>query len=279
MNIVRYLVVLFITFAGALTVPVAQESENLTDDVDYSQNEIVRRTPNFVMKCSISSKDIMSFLSCAAEETLSIIRRVSKIRSLDILPGLSAVSNGEESRKTEEVQLPADPNQKFFKLVEMIFDATSEFISGRTIKVEFPDFPETSAAISGEEARGKKKKKRQIFDLILKILAIKLMSYGPAIAIVGGIALKALLAAKLAFILATVLGVQSLFGSSGGGIAAFFKGNSGGGSNQGWNSNMGGWESPHGSGGGWDRSFKFEDEHNQGSITAQELAYLQQKPY
>jgi hypothetical protein len=132
-------------------------------------------------------------------------------------------------------------------------------------------------------ARGKKKIRKMLGPLMMGLGAKMLLTVPIGIAIVGFLAVKALIVSKLALLLAGFVALQKLLG--GGGLGSFGGGKNGwsSGVGSGWNAGGSGWS--NGGTGGWSTSgsgassgYYRSFDTNARVDDAHELAYKAQVP-
>lgn len=132
-------------------------------------------------------------------------------------PNAPAVRSGKSLSENEILsELPVDTKEKTGRLIDMASDAASNFLSTHSLQFKLPSDTTQQVARAFEEGRGKMKK--MIGPLALAIGA-KLIAIIPIF--LGGLAIlatKALLLAKIAFVLAAGLGIQKFLGGGGSGF-------------------------------------------------------------
>lgn len=159
----------------------------------------------------------------------------------------SNVRAGKSLSENEIVDsLPADSTEKNGRLWDMALESASNFMGTHNLQFKLPAETTVNMARAIEEGRGKLKK---IAGPLMLAVGAKLLALVPIF--LGGLALlavKALVVAKIAFVLAAVLGFQKFAGGSGGGLNFLSKasgagqqsyGAPAGGSAQGWSSGNG----------------------------------------
>lgn len=112
--------------------------------------------------------------------------------------------------------LPADSKEKNGRLLDMATEAATNFLNSHNLQFKMPAETTQQVARAFEEGRGKMKK--MVGPLALAIGA-KLIAIIPIF--LGGLAIlatKALVLAKIAFILAAGLGLQKFLGGGGAGL-------------------------------------------------------------
>lgn len=129
--------------------------------------------------------------------------------------------------------LPAESSQQTGRLLDLAMDSAANFFGSHALNIKFPAETTQDIARAFEEGRGKLKK---IAGPLILAVAAKLFALIPLF--LGGLVLlatKALVVAKIAFVLAAVLGFQKL-GASGSGfnLLSKFSGAGNSGASQGW---------------------------------------------
>lgn len=153
----------------------------------------------------------------------------------------------------------------------MALESASNFMGTHNLQFKLPAETTVNMARAIEEGRGKLKK---IAGPLMLAVGAKLLALVPIF--LGGLALlavKALVVAKIAFVLAAVLGFQKFAGGSGGGLNLLSK-VSGGGGQQSYGAPAGGSGQGWSSGGGV-ASAQYPYAR---SYDAQDLAYSAQAP-
>lgn len=110
--------------------------------------------------------------------------------------------------------LPADSSEKTGRLLDLAMESASNFFSTHNLQFKMPSETRQEVARAIEEGRGKMKK---MMGPILLAVGAKVLAIIPIA--LGGLVLlatKALVVAKIAFILAVVLGLQKVLGGGGG---------------------------------------------------------------
>lgn len=145
--------------------------------------------------------------------------------------------------------LPTESSQHTGRLLDLAMDSAANFFGSHALNIKFPAETTQEIARAFEEGRGKIKK---IAGPLILAVAAKLFALIPLF--LGGLVLlatKALVVAKIAFVLAAVLGFQKL-GASGSGFNLLSKfSGAGQGASQGWAAAPSqGWSSGAGAGAG-----------------------------
>ncbi|XP_044727543.1 uncharacterized protein LOC123291199 [Chrysoperla carnea] len=196
------------------------------------------------------------FTPCLKKKAVTFFDRVLKLDTIPLADGVNVIKSADvqlpliTSENDLERSLPRNLEARDQQLNEMLIDRIAAFFSSRTVKLSFPSFTSQELSRSVEEGRGKMKK---MMGMMMAGFAMKMAAMVP-IAIAGLFLLagKALITAKIALLLAGIIGLKKLLSQKGGG---------------GHESHSSGWSSGGGGSGGWDRR-SFEDEES-----AQNLAY------
>lgn len=185
----------------------------------------------------------------------------------------SNVRAGKSLSENEIVDsLPSDSTEKNGRLWDMALESASNFMGTHNLQFKLPAETTVNMARAIEEGRGKLKK---IAGPLILAVGAKLIALIPIF--LGGLALlavKALVVAKIALVLAAVLGFQKFAGSSGGGLNLLSKVSGGGGGQQSYGAPAGG------SGQGWSSGAGVASAQYPyaRSYDAQDLAYNAQAP-
>lgn len=184
--------------------------------------------------------------ACLGVKAVTVMERLARAGNLDVMGGaVTLVRTGGQrdarAMPTEaELQsaLPQDSSARSAKIIDMLVDATLRFFESHSVQLRLPHAEPQAVARAIEEGRGKMKK---MMGPILAGVALKIFAIVPiVIGFLGLVAVKALVVAKIAFVIAAVIAAQKLLG--GGGVGAGLGGWTGG-AGQGWSSGAGsaGW--------------------------------------
>ncbi|XP_059610877.1 uncharacterized protein LOC132257855 [Phlebotomus argentipes] len=254
----------FLLFSAILAVAVAAPSvmDNHLEDGNSFGN-----VARIVANCA-DSGDVTTCLSVKGIMALS---RAARAQKIELLPGVtfnrdpSAMFRSGKSLSENEItaSLPSGAQEKTGRLFDLTLEAASNFLTSHDLEIKLPAETTKNLARSIEEGRGKLKK---LAGPLVLALGAKVVALLPLF--LGGLVLlatKALVVAKVAFVLAAVLAVQKLLGSSGGfsgsGFNLLGKVTWTSGASQGWSSGASGGAYPYAR-----------------SYDAQELAYHGQIP-
>ncbi|XP_055677147.1 uncharacterized protein LOC129786273 [Lutzomyia longipalpis] len=235
----------------------------------------------FVANCA-DSGDVTT---CLSVRGIMALNRAARAQKIELLTGVtfnrdpSAVFRSGKALSENEItaSLPSGVQEKTGRLFDLTLEAASNFLTSHDLEIKLPAETTQNLARSIEEGRGKLKK---IAGPLVLALGAKIVALVPLF--LGGLVLlatKALVVAKVAFVLAAVLGIQKLLGSSGGGGFNLLGKISGAGNQQPqWsaNSNNPAWSS--GASQGWSSGASGGAYPYARSYDAQELAYHGQIP-
>lgn len=206
-------------------------------------------------------------------------------------PSAPAARAGKALSENEiEASLPTEDSAKTGRLLDLAIDSAQSFIGSHTLNIKFPEDTTEIVGRAMEDGARKLKKLKLIKPIILAVAA-KLLAFAPLF--LGGLVLlvtKALVLAKIAFLLAAGLGFSKLGGSGGSGFNLLSKftgagnSNNNGGDSQGWASagpSNAGWSSGNSGApsSGWSSgassgSYPYARSYD----VAQEMAYQGQMP-
>lgn len=189
----------------------------------------------------------------------------------------SASVRGGKSLSENEIMssLPTEKKEKTGRLFDMAMETASNFLNSHSLQFKVPAETQQEVARAFEEGRGKIKK---VIGPLAIAIGAKLIAIVPII--LGGLILlatKALVIAKVAFVLAAILGVQKLLGGGAGGLSLLSKATGAAPAGQAWPaSGNGAWPASGAqsySAGGATGSYPYAR-----SYDAQDLAYSAQNP-
>lgn len=214
--------------------------------------------------------------SCLGVKAVTVMERLARAGNLDVLGGTvtlvrtSAQRDARAMPTEAELQsaLPQDSASRSAKLIDMLVDATLRFFESHTVQLRLPHAEPQAVARAIEEGRGKMKK---MMGPILAGIALKIFAVVPIlIGFLGLLAVKALVVAKIAFVIAAVIAAQKLLGG-GGSIGSGLGGWTGGAG-----AGAGGWSS--GSGAGWSGNGGYNYKRSMDEAAANDMAYSAHTP-
>lgn len=171
---------------------------------------------SFLTKCPIDGT--LNTANCVAAKALKMVEDVAKSPKIEVFPGVVFTSDNPNIQRSgkELKELPVDPKERGQVLFDRLLDTTAKLISGRSLSIKLPFTSAKSVARALEVGRAKIKK---VMGPLLLGIGAKVFGIMPiVIGAVALIATKALIIAKIAFILAVAIAFPALFSSGGGGI-------------------------------------------------------------
>lgn len=110
---------------------------------------------NDILKCSSKKGGLFSYISCSTMTALKSVRKADEKASFEILPGVCLVKDGQQQlRRGKELtveELPTDSRLRAVKLAEMLMEASTSFISGRSLKISLPKMGPVAVSRALEE--------------------------------------------------------------------------------------------------------------------------------
>jgi hypothetical protein len=269
----KVFVVLSILIACTIAAPGVIEN-SVSDDSTFD---------NFV-KYFGNCADSGELTTCLAVKGISVLNRAARSANIDVIPGVtfardtSAPARGGKSLSENEIMtsLPADKKEKHGRLFDLAMESMNNFLNTHSLQFKVPAETRQEVARAFEEGRGKMKK---VMGPLALAIGAKLIAVVPLV--LGGLVLlatKALVIAKIAFVLAAVLGLQKLLGG-GSGLGGSLLAKVGGGQTaaQQWPATgNAGW--PTGAQQGWSSGAAAGSYPYARSYDAQDLAYSAQAP-
>ncbi|CAK1594299.1 unnamed protein product [Parnassius mnemosyne] len=150
---------------------------------------------------------------CLKEKTLKYVESLSTAREMDLVDGVTLLGTGSPRSARAYEPLAEEPKAREAQVESRLLDTAADFLENHVIQFKLP-----SSAIEGmkrslEEARGKKKKIKQLIPL-LAIAKLKIMALIPLfLAIIAFAAAKAVLLAKVALLVAGIIALKKLLAS------------------------------------------------------------------
>uniref|UniRef100_A0A1B0GMG6 Uncharacterized protein n=1 Tax=Phlebotomus papatasi TaxID=29031 RepID=A0A1B0GMG6_PHLPP len=201
---------------GAI-VAVAVAAPSVVDN-QFEESNTLSQGARIVANCA-DSGDVTT---CLSVKGIMALNRAARAQKIELLPGVtfnrnpSAMFRGAKSLSENEItaNLPSGVQEKTGRLFDLTLEAASNFLTSHDLEIKLPAETTKNLARSIEEGRGKLKK---LAGPLVLALGAKVVALLPLF--LGGLVLlatKALVVAKVAFVLAAVLAVQKLLGSSGG---------------------------------------------------------------
>uniref|UniRef100_A0A6P7EYE4 Uncharacterized protein LOC114324592 n=1 Tax=Diabrotica virgifera virgifera TaxID=50390 RepID=A0A6P7EYE4_DIAVI len=149
--------------------------------------------------------------NCGTETLLQIIDTANDIKKVDIIPGISLVSNVGNARTAKDLvypynytNLPTDPSERKKELTDLLIKAIQRLLSTKILQLRLPNYTTTNVSQSLEEARAKMKR----MSYPSWMLGVGTMALTLTPLLLGGLTLlsvKALVVAKIALFIVLVV--------------------------------------------------------------------------
>ncbi|KAF9819274.1 hypothetical protein SFRURICE_000265 [Spodoptera frugiperda] len=150
---------------------------------------------------------------CIKEKTLKYVEAVNSARELDLADGVAILSNGSPRSARALEPLSEEPKAREAQIESRLVDSAADFLENHVIQFKLPSSAVEGMKRSLEEARGKKKKIKQLLPLLalakLKITALIPLFLG----IIAFAAAKAVLLAKISLLVAGIIALKKLLAS------------------------------------------------------------------
>ncbi|XP_034255446.1 uncharacterized protein LOC117653708 [Thrips palmi] len=264
-----FFVVLAAVVAAAMAVPLDVSSNEVpSNEVPGSGRDVWSLAARALDHCGGAGSD--DLVACLGVKAVTVMERLARAGNLDVMGGAVTLVRTEQAPRdarampTEaELQsaLPQDATGRSAKLIDMLVDATVRFFESHSLQLRLPHTEPQAVARAIEEGRGKMKK---MMGPILAGVALKIFAVVPIlIGFLGLVAVKALVIAKIAFVIAAVIAAQKLLSGGGAGIGSGLSGWTGG-AGQGWSS---------GAGAGWSSNGGYNYKRSIDEAAANDMAY------
>ncbi|VVC90298.1 uncharacterized protein LOC126979815 [Leptidea sinapis] len=150
---------------------------------------------------------------CLKEKALKYVESLSTAREMDLAEGVSLIGNGSPRSARAYEPLAEDPKAREAQVESRLVDSAADFLENHVIQFRMPSSAVEGMKRSLEEARGKKKKLKQLIPL-LAIAKLKIMALIPLfLGIIAFAAAKAVLLAKIALLVAGIIALKKLLAS------------------------------------------------------------------
>ncbi|XP_063541919.1 uncharacterized protein LOC134750630 [Cydia strobilella] len=147
---------------------------------------------------------------CLKEKALKYVETLSSARELSLTDGVTLVGNGSPRSARALDPLPEEPRAREALVESRLVDSAADLLENHVIQFKLPSFAVEGMRRSLEEARGKKKKIKQLLPL-LALAKLKITALIPLfLAIIAFAATKALLLAKVSLLVAGILALKKL---------------------------------------------------------------------
>ncbi|XP_045455532.1 uncharacterized protein LOC123665247 [Melitaea cinxia] len=150
---------------------------------------------------------------CLKEKALKYVENLSSAREMDLAEGVTLIGNGSPRSARSYEPLADEPKIREAQVESRLVDSAADFLENHVIQFRLPSSAVEGMKRSLEEARGKKKKIKQLLPL-LAIAKLKIMALIPLfLGIIAFAAAKAVLLAKVALLVAGILALKKLLAS------------------------------------------------------------------
>ncbi|XP_048486426.1 uncharacterized protein LOC105391598 [Plutella xylostella] len=150
---------------------------------------------------------------CLKEKALKYVESLSSAREMDITDGVSLVGTGSPRSARALEPLSEEPKARESQIESRLLDSAADFLENHVVQFRLPRQAVEGMKRSLEEARGKKKKIKQLLPLFalakLKITALIPLFLG----IIAFAAAKAVLLAKISLLVAGIIALKKLLSS------------------------------------------------------------------
>ncbi|XP_053619719.1 uncharacterized protein Osi9 [Plodia interpunctella] len=147
---------------------------------------------------------------CLKEKALKYVETISSAREMNLADGVTLIGNGSPRSARALEPLSEEPKAREAQVESRLVDSAADLLENHVIQFRLPSSAVEGMKRSLEEARGKKKKIKQLLPLLalakLKITALIPLFLG----IIAFAAAKALLLAKISLLVAGIIALKKL---------------------------------------------------------------------
>ncbi|XP_013185010.2 uncharacterized protein LOC106130660 [Amyelois transitella] len=147
---------------------------------------------------------------CLKEKALKYVETISSAREMSLADGVTLIGNGSPRSARALEPLSEEPKAREAQVESRLVDSAADLLENHVIQFRLPSSAVEGMKRSLEEARGKKKKIKQLIPLLalakLKITALIPLFLG----IIAFAAAKALLLAKISLLVAGIIALKKL---------------------------------------------------------------------
>ncbi|CAH2059508.1 unnamed protein product, partial [Iphiclides podalirius] len=177
-------------------------------DQDVKEQGLMGTVLGVVKECSEADVSL-----CLKEKALKYVESLSTAREMDLADGVTLLGNGSPRSARAFEPLADEPKAREAQVESRLLDSAADFLENHVIQFRLPSSAVEGMKRSLEEARGKKKKIKQLIPLLaiakLKILALIPLFLG----IIAFAAAKAVLLAKISLLVAGIIALKKLLAS------------------------------------------------------------------
>lgn len=150
---------------------------------------------------------------CLKEKALKYVDSLSSAREMSITEGVTLLGTGSPRSARAFEPLADEPKAREAQVESRLVDSAADFLENHVIQFRLPSSAVEGMKRSLEEARGKKKKIKQLLPL-LAIAKLKIMALIPLfLGIIAFAAAKAVLLAKISLLVAGIIALKKLLAS------------------------------------------------------------------
>ncbi|CAG4970425.1 unnamed protein product [Colias eurytheme] len=150
---------------------------------------------------------------CLKEKALKYVETISSAREMNLAEGVTLLGTGSPRSARAYEPLADEPKAREAQVESRLVDIAAEFLENHVIEFRMPSSAVEGMKRSLEEARGKKKKLKQLLPL-LALAKLKIMALIPLfLGIIAFAAAKAVLLAKVALLVAGIIALKKLLAS------------------------------------------------------------------
>ncbi|XP_049880852.1 uncharacterized protein LOC126377199 [Pectinophora gossypiella] len=174
-------------------------------DKDSNDPGLVGSVIGVVKECSEGDVSL-----CLKEKALKYVESLSSAREMSLTDGVTLLGTGSPRSARALEPLSEEPKAREVQVESRLVDSAADFLENHVIQFRLPSSTVEGMKRSLEEARGKKKKIKQLLPLLalakLKITALIPLFLG----IIAFAAAKALLLAKVSLLVAGIIALKKL---------------------------------------------------------------------
>ncbi|CAK1541119.1 unnamed protein product [Leptosia nina] len=150
---------------------------------------------------------------CLKEKALKYVETLSSAREMNLVEGITLIGTGSPRSARSYEPLADEPKAREAQLETRLVDSAADFLENHVVEFRMPSSAVEGMKRSLEEARGKKKKLKQLIPL-LAIAKLKIMALIPLfLGIIAFAAAKAVLLAKISLLVAGIIALKKLLAS------------------------------------------------------------------
>ncbi|NP_001129360.1 osiris 9 precursor [Bombyx mori] len=150
---------------------------------------------------------------CLKEKALRYVETLRSKREITLVDGVTLDSKGSPRSARALEPLPEEPKAREAQVESRLVDGVADFLENYVVQFKLPSSAVEGMRRSLDEARGKKKKIKQLLPL-LAIAKLKIMALIPLfLGIIAFAAAKAVVLAKISLLVAGIIALKKLLAS------------------------------------------------------------------